>query len=254
MQPVIPLATPVPQPGLAQGAVRIGVMGKHPGFGDFVRAGVSDHVADGLDAWASATLQTVRTDLGDGWEPFWDSAQTLRFWMGRALFGRTLAGVVRPSRDKVGRRYPLFLLIEGAAISPPMIAPDPWLFDALEAHLNSVLPGPGASSLLIGTDQLVAAFSPEDPENSSILWAHRADGDLASLLADAAGVDHAQAAQGRSYWWAPPRHAPGNAVWLGMDGLPAAPSLGWLLAGGPAAAAAPIPMAPSGPEADHARD
>ncbi|MBL3567411.1 type VI secretion system-associated protein TagF, partial [Rhodovulum sulfidophilum] len=33
------------------GRASIGLLGKHPGYGDFLRAGLSDGVADGLTGW-----------------------------------------------------------------------------------------------------------------------------------------------------------------------------------------------------------
>jgi type VI secretion system protein ImpM len=213
----------------------VGIMGKHPGFGDFVAHGLSEATRQGLDTWLTSCLPPLRDRLGDGWEAFWDNAPVLRFWIGRALAGRTLAGVLRTSQDKVGRRFPLILVAEGVAVSPPVIAPDQAFFEALEAQLDCMVAGDGASSLLDGFDP---ALTPP-PEDEAILaegptvWAHRSDGDLAALLAAATPVDHARAATGRSYWWTP-RGRSGATVWLAQPGMPGADAMGWLLGGGDA--------------------
>jgi type VI secretion system protein ImpM len=220
----------------------LGILGKHPGFGDFIRHGVSQSIADGLMGWMDSTLSTVRSDMDDGWERFWDNAQGLRFWAGRGVAGRTLAGCLRPSRDKVGRRYPFLLLAEGAAVASPLVDPDQRLYETLEAGMDAMTPGGGARTLLDGLDLETVGLSPEDDaerESGPLIWAHHPDGDLADLLAAAVPVDHSRAMIGRSYWWAPGNPGERAAVWLGQPGLPTAASLSWLLGGLPASSLGP---------------
>jgi type VI secretion system protein ImpM len=210
----------------------LGIIGKHPGFGDFLAHGVSDPARQGLDSWLTACLPPLRDRLGEGWERFWDEAPTLRFFVGRALAGRTLAGVLRPSRDRVGRRFPLILLAEGAALPPPVVDAGQGFHAAMEAHLDRMQPGEGARSLLEGFDPalLPAAETEVDLAEGPTVWAQRGDGDLARLLAEAAPVDHARAATARSYWWV----AGPKAIWLAQPGMPGADAMGWLLGGGDA--------------------
>lgn len=212
----------------------IGVIGKHPGYGDFLRAGLGAPVADGLSDWLDRTLAAQRDAMGNDWPAFWDAAQDLRFWIGRAVLGRTLAGVLRPSRDRVGRRYPLLLLCEGAAVPAPVEDPAQDLWDDLALHLQQMAPGHGAQALLQGLSVAVQAEDAAVLAAGPTLWAHRPDGDLGALLRAAAPVDAGRALLMRSYWWAPAQ-AGRAAVWLGCHGLPDASSLGWLLAGMPAA-------------------
>jgi type VI secretion system protein ImpM len=223
----------------------VGILGKHPAFGDFLRHGVSDEVAGRITGWIDPTLHALRDQQGDRWEAFWDTARGVRFWIGRAVAGRTLAGVLRPSRDRVGRRYPLVLMAEGVDLPAPVEAPDQAFHAALEAHLDAMRPGEGARSLLAGLDPAALPAAAEPPEALAlgpILWAHHPGGDLAALLEAAAPVDRARAQTARSYWWAPGDRGRA-AVWLGQPGLPAPASLGWLLAGLPAAAPAADPAA-----------
>lgn len=217
---------------------QIGIMGKHPGYGDFVRSGISDPVADTLSTWLDQTLFDLRQTVDDGWEPLWDGAQNLRFWIGRGIAGATLAGVFRASRDKVGRRYPLLLLAEGVALEPPVNDPDQGIYETLDAHLDRVQPGDGATALLAGLD---TGFPQEDAARraqGAVVWAHHPEGDLTALLKAAAPVDQSRAQAARSYWWAPgtDTRAP---VWLAAPGLPGAQALGWLLGGVPAINHAP---------------
>ncbi|MGH1369548.1 MAG: type VI secretion system-associated protein TagF [Maritimibacter sp.] len=214
----------------------LGLMGKHPGYGDFLKTGISDDIAEALTAWLDPVLMSLRDEMADNWAPFWDGAQDLRFWVGRAVLGRTLVGVLRPWRDRVGRRYPLLLIAESAAVLPPVLAPKdqaPW--EALHAHLHAMTPGQGAKALL---DGLKAPIPREDEVTAGTgptVWAHHPEGDLAQLLESAAPVDADRAQLARSYWWAT-GGAGRSSVWMGTPGLPQAPALGWLLAGVPSAA------------------
>jgi type VI secretion system protein ImpM len=212
--------------------LNIGIMGKHPGFGDFVRAGISAETATRIEQWLDPMLHALRSELGNGWEAFWDHAQTLRFWIGRAVAGRTLAGIFVPSRDSVGRRYPLILLAEGADLPPPVDAGAVQTpYEAFEAHLAQVVPGTGAASLLAGLDVQIAVESDTMAAAGPVVWAHHPDADLTALLASAAGVDRDRATTVRSYWWAPGDPGKQSAVWLGQPGLPGSGAFAWALAG-----------------------
>lgn len=213
----------------------LGILGKHPGFGDFLSHGLTEATRQGLDTWLTSCLPPLRDRLGAGWDAYWDSAPILRFWVGRALAGRTLAGVFKTSCDRVGRRFPLLLLTEGAALAAPVLDPTQALYAALEAQFDRMTPGDGARSLLLGMDisHLPPAESEADLAEGPTVWAQRGDGDLAALLAEAAPVDCARATTARSYWWSE-RGRAGQALWLAQPGMPGAEALGWLLGGGDA--------------------
>jgi type VI secretion system protein ImpM len=211
----------------------LGIMGKHPGFGDFIRARVDEPRAKWLEDWLNPTLHSMREGAGDHWDQLWDQGQVLRFWIGRAVAGQTLAGVFMPSRDKVGRRYPLIVLGQGMALSAPVIDPDQTYYSQIEAHLAQVQPGQGGESLLEGLDTGVAGETDQDQASGPLIWAHHPEGDLQALLGSAGPVDQERATLNRSYWWA--TGGPGrSATWLACAGLPAAESLAWCIAGVPA--------------------
>lgn len=221
-------------------AASIGLIGKHPDYGDFLRHGASEAVADGLMEWIDRTLTEVKTEAGDRWEALWDNAPATRFWIGSGVFGATLAGIWQPSRDRVGRRYPLMLFIEGADLPPPVDPahdPGPWL--ALEAHVARMRGGQGAAQLLEGLSlELPRAEVLPNP----VIWAHRPDGDLDALLAEAAPVDATCASALRSHWWRDGTPQGHPAAWLAHPGLPRAGSLAWILdAPPPQPRAAPAP-------------
>lgn len=208
----------------------IGLIGKHPGYGDFLRTGLSVPVADALSDWLDRTLSDQRDAMGNDWPRFWDAGQDLRFWVGRGVLGRTLAGVLRPSRDRVGRRYPLLLLTEGAVMPAPVEDPAQAFWDRLAAHLDRMEAGQGAMALLEGLSIVLDSEDATTAASGPTIWAHHPAGDLDALLQAAAPEDARRALLMRSYWWAPGQ-AGQAAVWLGCQGLPDAMSLGWLLAG-----------------------
>lgn len=215
--------------------VGIGIMGKHPGYGDFLQSGLSEPVVAAFHGWFDATLPPLRDQMGEGWADFWDSGQDLRFWIGRAVLGRTLAGVLRPSRDRVGRRFPLILLIEGGDIALPLgdtVVHDPW--EAMAEQFEQMQSGQGAGALLEGASFKVDAEREEEARLGPTLWAHHPDGDLDALLASAEAPDVERARLARSYWWSPGQQTKETnraATWLACPGLPAPQALGWLLVG-----------------------
>lgn len=215
------------------GEVTFGLMGKHPGYGDFLRWGLSDPVVDGLTRWTDTVLPPLRDQTAEGWGAFWDNGQTLRFWVGRAVLGRTLAGVYQPSRDRVGRRFPLILLCEGVDIAAPFGEANQSVWEGIEAHMAQMSAGQGAKSLLEGLELDIETEDPHVAATGPTLWAHHPEGNLGALLRSATEVDATRAQLTRSYWWSAGSDGR-SPVWLGCPGLPEAAGMGWLLAGVPA--------------------
>lgn len=208
-----------------------GLLGKHPGYGDFLQTNVDEPLAEAISGWLDHTLSALRDAQGQGWAPFWDGAQDLRFWVGRAVLGRTVVGILRPSADRVGRRYPLVILLAGADVPPPQDTPDDQdVWDQLAAQLEVMEPGQGARALLAGFAPDVDAEDAETAALGPTIWAHHPEADIAKLLAAAGPADAARATVTRSYWWATGGETRA-ATWLGCAGLPDAGALGWALAG-----------------------
>ena len=117
----------------------IGLFGKLPSKGDFVSRGLSPEFLAAFEPWLAAIVQEARDLLGGDWQAIYDTAPIWRFWIGPETGLRACAGVLAASRDRVGRRYPLVLLVDGGDGSalplPPLAdAQDHW-FAALEAAL-----------------------------------------------------------------------------------------------------------------------
>lgn len=113
-------ADPGPETGHAPAYA--GFFGKLPASGDFVARGLSPAFRRAWDGWVTRHLAPLRdADWPEG---------GLRF---RLVSGRRVAaGVVVPSRDAAGRRFPLSLIL----IAPGLPAPealDPWCDAALRS-------------------------------------------------------------------------------------------------------------------------
>ncbi|CTQ33342.1 TagF domain-containing protein [Jannaschia rubra] len=136
------------------------ILGKHPCWGHFLRHGWPEGMAERLEAWIDAAFGAVREDAA------WNAAAPLRFRMGGAL-----QGVLRFSKDRVGRRHPLILAKAGVA---DLIDPTPW--KTLEAQ-----------DIVAGKDLAARFAGLATKPASAVVWAVDADGDMSALLAAAEG-------------------------------------------------------------------
>lgn len=182
----------------------LAVYGKHPAKGDFLDYGVPGALKPLLEGWLDTVLAQARDVLGAEWQTVWPQAPLLRFWLGEGIWGTPVAGVIAPSQDRVGRRFPLVLLAleeAGTALPPPVIDADQVWYDAACAHLSAVLAQGdlgGPADLLVGAPILALTDPTPGP---AAFWAVRPGVDVGNLLADIAMTDHRRASEGRSYWW-----------------------------------------------------
>lgn len=98
-----------PPPAMAGSG--IGLYGKHPGAGDFIRLNASSPEVGLLDEWLSSGLDRSRRVLGDfdsAYGGLFHAAFLLSF-PGEARAGGALLGVMAPSRDEIGRQFPLVI-------------------------------------------------------------------------------------------------------------------------------------------------
>jgi len=111
-----------------------GLFGKMPRHGDFVRLGLPADFVAPWDDWASRMILHTRSALAtEAWDAAWEAAPVWRFRLAPGVCGPLLwAGVVAPSEDMVGRRFPL-------VVAASLVDPDPpeegW-FDATEAAVT----------------------------------------------------------------------------------------------------------------------
>ena len=208
-----------------------GFFGKHPAFGDFISHGLPSDLRDEVQDWLTATLAQSQQSLGSSWSAVWDTASPIRFWLGGNVL-RTcngIKGVIVPSRDKVGRRFPLVVLARFAFDElPPILQPQQQLYDAWEQEiaLSIASDGQKVGNLL----PLIGISEASQPLAPDTLWATNPNADISELLKAVGAVDHTRAAEGRSYWWVKPNLARQGAVWT-CSGLPEADAMVWLLSG-----------------------
>lgn len=100
-----------------------GFHGKLPSAGDFVMRGLPVGFAAFWDAWAARHLGHRHNDWPDG-------GLRLRLVSG----GRVAAGIVIPSADRVGRRFPLAAFVIAGTLPDPADL-DPWA-DAAHSALQ----------------------------------------------------------------------------------------------------------------------
>ncbi|WP_029871462.1 type VI secretion system-associated protein TagF [Rhizobium leguminosarum] len=121
-------------------ADRIGFFGKLPSHGDFVSTGLSRHLQAALDAWLQSGLQAAQRELSEDWERRFRMMPAWRFIVERGLWGpATIAGVLLPSLDRVGRSFPLVIAaqLHGFTEHPRQLYLDDTWFTAAEAIAES---------------------------------------------------------------------------------------------------------------------
>ena len=115
-----------------------GLIGKTPGAGDFLRLNLPAAAAAALDAWLDDGLGYLASQDED-WRTGFLAAAAWRFLTTESAAGpAALAGVVAPSRDRVGRPFPCVALAVLDDVTPTSaVACTPW-FDRAEAALDGV--------------------------------------------------------------------------------------------------------------------
>ncbi|SFO84987.1 type VI secretion system protein ImpM [Cohaesibacter marisflavi] len=91
----------------------VGWYGKVPCVGDFVRSGLSPGFVQSWDHWLQGLMITGRETLQNQWQACYMSAPIWRFALPAGICGsHSVAGLVMPSVDRVGRQFPLCLAEE----------------------------------------------------------------------------------------------------------------------------------------------
>jgi type VI secretion system protein ImpM len=93
--------------------VQVGLFGKLPSHGDFLRRRASDAFVDAWDAWLRDCLTESQAALGERWLDVYLTSPAWRFVGASGVCGPTpVIGVMVPSVDRVGRYFPLTLVAE----------------------------------------------------------------------------------------------------------------------------------------------
>lgn len=103
-------------------ALAPGCYGKLPIHGDFIRHRAGDPEIDALDQWLQAGILTGRQAAAAAFDATWDATPPARFLYRSPRTRRVYAGVLTPSVDKAGRRFP-FLVFARVEARPEEIEP-----------------------------------------------------------------------------------------------------------------------------------
>ena len=117
-----------------------GFAGKIPARGDFLRAGLPASFAQPWDGWLAAGMAAAQAALGEAFDAAYMEAPVWRFALAAGACGPDpAAGVLLPSVDRVGRRFPLTaaLILPGA--DPAGLAACEAWFAAIEAPALAAL-------------------------------------------------------------------------------------------------------------------
>lgn len=94
-----------------------------PGLGDFFRIDASPAFVAPWDVWLQTCLRDGREAMGTQWQEAYLSAPIWRFSLEAGIAGpRSVAGVLMPSVDRVGRMFPLTLVGSAARVSARVFA------------------------------------------------------------------------------------------------------------------------------------
>lgn len=108
------MTKPDPKPAVAASdSDRIGFFGKVPSHGDFISEGLDREFITRLDEWLRAGMHACADQYGARWSSVFSNAPPTRFISEIGVWGdAAYVGVLLPSRDRVGRRYPLVVLAQ----------------------------------------------------------------------------------------------------------------------------------------------
>jgi type VI secretion system protein ImpM len=146
-----------------------GAYGKMPSLGDFFRLHAPPGFVEPWDGFLQSTILEAQAALGEGFDTAFMSAPIWRFTLAAGLAGpRPAMGVVMPSVDRVGRRFPLTLVVpldERAAPAASHFREGP-LFARMETLALAMLDD-GASRPAL--EEGLAALAPPAPATDPVL-------------------------------------------------------------------------------------
>ncbi|MBM7068839.1 type VI secretion system-associated protein TagF [Actibacterium sp. 188UL27-1] len=216
--------------------MQIGLFGKLPANGDFVSRALPAAVLQPWESWLNRVTSGARHHLGERWDDIYAAAPVWRFWLGELLFGQSVAGAIVPSVDKVGRQFPLCLILcdaGGDHPAPPVVdaGNERWYarLDAALLELRSDGFDGNIDGLLSQLPLPAGSPQPLVEDKRQAFFAYGEEG-LAHLLRDVGTHDHQLAAASRSYWWTAGNTRVGPAL-LAMNDMPDAAGFAAMLVG-----------------------
>jgi type VI secretion system protein ImpM len=195
-----------------------GWYGKLPCLGDFASRRLPADFITQWDAWLQRSIAASRQQLGEGWLDIYLTSPMWRFVLAPGVCGeQACAGVVLPSVDKVGRYFPLTLMLplhEPEIVT--VLAMQAWFteleqiglaalnvdysIDALESALRgNPFPAPAATPMPPGAQEMLECLRDPQPAARSF---HLGDiEDLAGAASAGARAMVSACTVDKSYWW-----------------------------------------------------
>lgn len=236
--------------------MNVGLHGKLPTHGDFLRRRVSHGFVDAWDGWLQRSMAASRELLGEGWLDLYLTSPVWRFAFAPGVVSESTAlGIMVPSVDRVGRYYPLTIVAELSAADTAQLSPlalawhcGPWLklieHLVIEALSNETLDFEAFDAAISGSSAVleplvVASPVVLDPDDARLLhdtgsgaWhVPLASADTMFPLIEQLAYSHIRTrAQPLSVWWTDGSEAVGSCCLL-THGLPAPEGFAALLDG-----------------------
>lgn len=92
---------------------RVGFFGKVPSHGDFISDGLERELIGTFDDWTRSGMHACADMFAGRWPKIFSSSPPIRFIIERGIWGNcAYAGVIVPSADRVGRKYPLAIIAQ----------------------------------------------------------------------------------------------------------------------------------------------
>ncbi|MEW6436184.1 MAG: type VI secretion system-associated protein TagF [Pseudomonadota bacterium] len=212
-----------------------GFFGKLPIRGDFVSRRMDTKARAVLDDWLSDCIVTSNRALGERWAEAYAHAPAWRFILTAGVAGSApLAGIMVPSADHYGRRFPLVIVVEIPNCPQPfgLVRTAGAWFSAAERAAQSGLMG--GNSLEVFDSRVEALGQPVFASDSTAAARHFAFHDETSLTRAYSGVLEAALDQqpiNATLWWTSGSGGIAPSL-LYHKGLPAADRFAAFLDGG----------------------
>jgi type VI secretion system protein ImpM len=221
--------------------MQCGLFGKLQTKRDFVTVDLPRNVVTAWEEWIQKALARSQESLGDDWLATYLSAPLWRFRIGREIAGCEIAGVMMPSVDGVGRKFPLMVACcaeDDETFDQPESARSEAWYAAVEDYLLNLLDAEPtyeeAIEALRNLPSYPSAAPAQDIPVNAADWGYAAACDAASLpaaLARLRELEQARLLQKTSLWW-----TIGGADWTAAaficSGMPSEVAFTAMLSGG----------------------
>jgi type VI secretion system protein ImpM len=233
-----------------EGRTSIGFFGKLPCNGDFLQRRVPQSFLEVWDPWLQECMHASKSALQENWLNSYLTSPVWRFVLPDAACGSgAYAGAMAPSVDRVGRYFPLTIVMQiDIGVNPLEFAAQQgaW-FDALEALIVTALEHPQielewfdgqvlelASQLTQGSlgEDLDALFGRNDFPQQGASWRVplRSAAGLQEAVRAFAYREISRQLRPATVWWSEGSGA-ATPSWLSQRGLPAPHTFGAMLTG-----------------------